>query len=221
MSRKSIVFCDTLQSTFVTQSIDKKLISRIRGKGRGSVWTTTDFADLGERTAIAKALSRHVEAGDIKRIGRGLYAYPQTHPVLGELTPSIETIVDALKGRDQVRLLPTGAYAANLLHLSEQVPARIVFLSDGPNRKVQVGKLEIELKHVAPKRVAAADRVAGLIIEALRYMGEDSVDDRSVATIAKAIDERQARQLISDLRLAPAWMRPHLRAIARTKGAVE
>ncbi|MBD5782051.1 type IV toxin-antitoxin system AbiEi family antitoxin domain-containing protein [Pelagicoccus sp. NFK12] len=187
----------------------------------GSVWTTADFADLGERTAIAKALSRHVKAGDIKRIGRGLYTYPQTHPVLGELTPSIETIVDALKGRDQVRLLPTGAYAANLLHLSEQVPARIVFLSDGPNRKVQVGKLEIELKHVAPKRVAAADRMSGLIVEALRYMGKDSVSERSVATIAKSIDERQAKQLISDLRLAPAWMRPHLRAIAQTKGTVE
>lgn len=205
----------------MTQSIDKKLISRIRGKGRGSVWTPADFADLGERAAIAKALSRHVEAGDIKRIGRGIYAYPRTHPVLGELTPPIETIVDALKGRDQVRLLPTGAYAANLLHLSEQVPARIVFLSDGPNRKVQIGNTEIKFKHVAPKRVAAADRVSGLIIEALRYMGEDSVNDRSVATIAKAIDERQARQLISDLRLAPAWMRPHLRTIAQKKGAVE
>lgn len=203
----------------MTQSIDNKLISRIRRKGKGSVWTPVDFADLGERAAIAKALSRHVEAGDIKRISRGLYTYPQTHPVLGELTPSIETIVDALKGRDQVRLLPTGAYAANLLHLSEQVPARIVFLSDGPNRKVEVGKLAIELKHVTPKRVAAADRASGLIIEALRYIGEENVNDQSVATIAKAIDERQAKQLIGDLRLAPAWMRPHLRAIAEMKGA--
>ncbi|MBK1877963.1 DUF6088 family protein [Pelagicoccus mobilis] len=203
----------------MTLSIDKKLISQIRGKGRGSVWTSADFADLGERTAIAKALSRHAAAGDIKRIGRGLYAFPQTHPVLGELTPSIETIVEALKGRDQVRLLPTGAYAANLLHLSEQVPARVVFLSDGPNRKVEVGKLAIELKHVTPKRVAAADRVSGLIIEALRYIGEDNVSDQSVATIAKAIDARQAKQLIGDLRLAPAWMRPHLRAIAEKKGA--
>jgi len=203
----------------VTQSIDKKLISRIRGKGRGSVWTSADFADLGERTAIAKALSRHAAAGDIKRIGRGLYSFPQTHPVLGELKPSIETIAEALKGRDQVRLLPTGAYAANLLHLSEQVPARIVFLSDGPNRKVEVGKLAIELKHVTPKRVAAADRVSGLIIEALRYIGEDNVNDHNITTIAKAINERQAKQLISDLRLAPAWMRPHLRTIAEKKGA--
>lgn len=35
---------------------------------------------------------------------------------------------------DRVRLQPSGAYAANLLGLSEQVPAKVVFLTDGPSR---------------------------------------------------------------------------------------
>ncbi len=205
----------------MTQSIDKKVISRIQGRGRGSVWTPTDFADLGARTATAKALSRHATAGRIKRIARGLYSYPEKHPVLGDVAPSIDTIAKALKGRDQVRLLPSGAYAANLLHLSEQVPAQIVFLSDGPNRKVEVGKLLIELKHVAPKRVAAAGRMSGLIIEALRYLGEDYVNGKSIDTIAKSLGEKERKQLIEDLRLAPAWMRPHLRSIAEKRGAAK
>ncbi len=37
----------------------------------------------------------------------------------------------ASAGRDRVRLQPSGAYAANLLGLSEQVPAKVVFLTDG------------------------------------------------------------------------------------------
>jgi len=203
----------------VTQSIDKKVISRIQGRGMGSVWTPADFTDLGERTAVAKALSRHAMAGRIKRIARGLYCYPEKHPVLGDIAPSIDTITKSLKGRDQIRLLPSGAYAANLLHLSEQVPARIVFLSDGPNRKVKVGNLVIELKHVAPKRVAGAGRMSGLIIEALRYQGEDNVSPKSIDTIAKSLGEKERKQLIEDLRLAPAWMRPHLRSIAEKAGA--
>ncbi|MCH6255592.1 DUF6088 family protein [Puniceicoccaceae bacterium K14] len=203
----------------MTQSIDKKLLRRIQGRGKGSIWTPTDFTDLGERAAIAKALSRNTKAGRIKRIARGLYSYPEKHPVLGDIAPSIDTISKALKGRDQVRLLPSGAYAANLLHLSEQVPARVVFLSDGPNRKVEVGKLVIELKHVTPKRVAAAGRMSGLIMEALRYQGENYVNDNTIGAIAKSLGKKQRKQLIEDLRLAPAWMRPHLKSIAEKAGA--
>ena len=221
MSQITILFCDTIAFIKVTQSIDKKAISRIQGRGRGSVWTPADFADLGERTAIAKALSRHTKAGRIKRIGRGLYSYPEKHPVLGDIVPSIDTIAKALKGRDQVRLLPSGAYAANLLHLSEQVPARVVFLSDGPNRKVEVGKLAIELKHVAPKRVAAAERISGLAIEALRYLGEENLSEDKLNRIAQSLNGKERKQLIDDLRLAPAWMRPHLRSIAETEGAAK
>lgn len=201
------------------QSIDRKVINRIQGRGRGSVWTPADFTDLGERTATAKALSRHAHAGRIKRIGRGLYSYPEKHPVLGDIVPSIDTIAKALKGRDQVRLLPSGAYAANLLHLSEQVPARIVFLSDGPNRKVEVGNLVIELKRVAPKRVAAAGRMSGLVFEALRYVGKENLDDDMLDRIAQSLNEKECKQLIDDLRLAPAWMRPHLRSIAQKQRA--
>jgi len=45
-------------------------------------------------------------------------------------------VATAVAGRDRVRLQPSGAYAANLLGLSEQVPAKVVFLTDGPSRVV-------------------------------------------------------------------------------------
>lgn len=196
------------------QALEDRIISRVYGRGRGSVWTPTDFADLGERPAIAKSLSRMVEAGRIQRIARGLYHYPKSHPVLGSLSPSVEAIANALKGRDQVRLLPSGAYAANLLHLSEQVPARIVFLSDGPARKVEVGKMTIELRNVTPKRVAAAGRTSGLVIEALRYLGAGKISSTQVEKLGDALSERDRKQLVDDLRLAPAWMLPTLKEIA-------
>jgi len=42
------------------QSIDSKVLNRIRGTGRGSVFTPGTFLDLGSRDAIDKVLSRSI-----------------------------------------------------------------------------------------------------------------------------------------------------------------
>ena len=111
------------------QSIDSKVIARIQSKRRGAVHVPGDFLDLGSREAINLVLHRLVKRGAIRRLARGLYDFPEQHPVLGLLSPSAETIAKALAGRDQTRLQPAGAYAANALGLSEQVPAKAVFLT--------------------------------------------------------------------------------------------
>jgi Family of unknown function (DUF6088) len=52
---------------------------------------------------------------------------PWIKPQLGLLLPAIDAIAKALQGRDAVRLQPSGAYAANLLGLSDQVPMKFSF----------------------------------------------------------------------------------------------
>jgi len=54
------------------------------------------------------------------------------------------------------------------LAVSEQVPSRIVFLTDGPARKVKIGKREILLLHTTPRNMATAGRKSGALIQALR-----------------------------------------------------
>ena len=93
-----------------------------------------------------KALSRLTARGVIRRLARGLYEYPREHPELGTLSPDLEKVAKALAGKHRIRLQPAGAYAANLLGLSEQVPAKIVFLTDGPSRTVKIGRQEIHLR---------------------------------------------------------------------------
>src|SRR3954453_15639093 len=128
-----------------TQSIDSKVLSRIRGSGRGSVYVPRDFFHLGSREAVAQTLHRLVKKGVIRRLARGVYDFPKQHQSLGLLSPPAETIPGALAGRDQTRLQPAGAYAANTLGLSEQVPAKAVFLTDGPARMVKIGPMTIQL----------------------------------------------------------------------------
>src|SRR5271155_3041683 len=109
------------------QSIDSRILATIHGRGRGSVFVPADFLDLGSREAVDVALHRLARKGTIRRLARGGYNFPKEHPVLGLLSPSANIVARALAGRDRTRLQPSGAYAANILGLSEQVPAKVVF----------------------------------------------------------------------------------------------
>jgi hypothetical protein len=113
----------------------------------------------------------------IRQLARGLYVYPRTDRELGLLAPSSDEIAEALAGRDALRLLASGAYAANLLGLSTQVPLGIVFLTDGSSRKVQVGKRQFILKQTSPRNMATAGRISGMVIQALRHLGKEHVDE--------------------------------------------
>jgi hypothetical protein len=198
------------------QSIDSKIVSRIYGSGRGSVFTPSRFLDLGSRDAVDKALSRLVQKGTIRRLARGLYDYSDHHPIMGILAPSPDAIARALAGQG-IRLQPSGAYAANRLGLSTQVPARIVYLTDGPSRTVRVGNQEIRLQRTTPRNMRPADHISGLVIQALRHLGKKHVDDAVIQTLQRKLSDQDKKRLMKDIVYAPAWVGKHLREIARGK----
>ncbi|MDD5170573.1 MAG: DUF6088 family protein [Syntrophales bacterium] len=197
------------------QSIDSSILSRIYGSGRGSVFTPGRFLDLGSRDAVDKVLSRLVQKGTIRRLARGLYDYPEHHPVMGILAPSPDAIARALAGRQGIRLQLSGAYAANRLGLSTQVPARIVYLTDGPSRTIRVGNQEIRLQRTTPRNMGPADRISGLVIQALRHLGQKHVDDAVILTLQRKLNNQERKCLIRDIAYAPAWVGKHLREIAQ------
>lgn len=189
-----------------TQTVDSKVISTIYGHGMGWVFTPAHLSALGTRNAVASALKRLKAAGTIRQLARGLYDYPVKDPVLGTVTPSADAIARALVMRDAIRIQPSGAYALNVLGLSEQVPSRIVFLTDGPARKVRIGKREIILQHTTPRNMATAGRKSGTIIQALRHLGKDQVDSHVIGIIRRSITDADQASILKDLRYAPVWI---------------
>lgn len=186
-----------------TKSIEASVHSRITGHGRGWVFTPKHFRDLGGEAAIDSALRRLKAGGTIRQLTRGLYDYPAQDPILGIITPSADTVARALVVRDAIRLQPSGAYAANLLGLSDQVPSRVVFLTDGPARKLKLGRREIILQHTTPRNMATAGRKSGTIIQALRHLGQKQIDDQVRATLRRHITEKDRPRLRKDLIYAP------------------
>lgn len=202
---------------FVMQSIEDKIKSRIYGNGRGWVFTPNHFFDLGSREAVAIALLRLSESGMIRSLARGLYDYPEMHNVMGKLHPSVNAIAKALVGNAKLRLQPSGAYAANLLGLSEQVPMKIVFLTDGASKTIRIGNQEIILKRTTPKSMSAAGRLSGLIIQALKYFGKTNIDSEIIDKLSARLSSDDKTQLMKDIPLAPVWIGAIMKKIAKSE----
>ena len=198
----------------VAKPIDREMLVRIKEQVDGWVFSPSDFIDLGTRHAVDKALSRMTGAGSIRRLARGLYDYPKQHPSFGRLAPDPDAVAKALAGKHAVRIQPSGAYAANLLGLSDQVPAKIVFLTDGSPKRVKIGKQEISLKRTSPRNMATAGKLSGLIIQALRYVGKDHADDKMPARLKQKLSDADVKSLKKDVAYAPAWIGDILRRLA-------
>jgi len=195
-------------------SVEKRIGSRVKDKGRGWCFTPKAFLDLGSPEAVRLALHRLEKRRAIRRLARGLYDSPRQHPTIGLLSPDPEQVANALAERDAARLQPSGAYAANLLGLSEQVPARIVFLTDGPARHVKIGHQEVVLKNTTPRNMATAGTISGTVIQALRYLGARQTDASQVAHLRQTLPASDRAQLKRDRVHAPGWMHRLLDAIA-------
>lgn len=189
-----------------SKSVDSTIRSRIYGHGKGWAFTPKHFRDLGSTSAVDSSLRRLKASETIRQLARGLYDYPVNDPILGTVAPSADAIARALVARDAIRIQPSGAYAANVLGLSNQIPSRIVFLTDGPARKVKIGKREIILQHTTPRNMATAGRISGTLIQALRHLGQDQIDDTVIAILRRHVAAADHAVLRKDLVHAPVWV---------------
>jgi hypothetical protein len=203
----------TEQEVFTMNSVSNQILRRTRALGRGSVFTPADFLGLGSRAAVDKALSRLTKDGQLRRLARGLYDYPQIHSRLGPLAPMPDIVAKALVRETGSSLQVSGAQAANLLGLSTQVPARSAYLTDGPSRRVVLGKRVVDVRHASPKHLVAAGTLAGTVVQALRFLGPDSASAVANAA-APNVTASDRRALVKGANQAPAWMRPVLSRMA-------
>jgi hypothetical protein len=201
------------------QTIDKGILSRIRGSGAGSVFSPSQFLDLGNRSAVGVALHRLAKAGKIRRIRRGLYDLPRAHPIMGQTGPNIMGTVRALMEGSHAKWQFTGAYAANALGLSDQVPAKVIILTDGVPRRVALGKLTLVFRRAAPRNLLGAGRRAGLVIQALRYLKGSPDLARHLARLSETLDAGTKKDLAALTPKLAAWMRPAAQRIVEGRRA--
>lgn len=187
-------------------SIVETIKKRINSHGRGWCFTTKNFLDLNSPMGVRKALSRLEDEKVIRRLAQGLYEYPRQHSQLGVLPPQIEEIAKAIAVKNGIKIRPSGAYAANLVGLSEQVPAKAIFLTSGPTKKLKIGKLEIIFRTAREKSLHASGKV-GLVVQALRNLGKEHTDATAKNRVQRFLNGISQKELKDNLKYAPQWIR--------------
>lgn len=190
------------------------------------VWTAVDFADLGSRDAVDKALQRLAKAGTLRRIARGLYDRPGTNALTGRPTvPDYRQVIAAVARRDQARILIDGMTAANDLRLTTAVPAHVEVLVDARLRPIALGNQEIRFRAAAPSRLYWAGRPAMRVVQALHWLRDALADDATRANVlarlgAVLADPTHGPAIRDDLHSGvaalPIWMQDLVRELLAT-----
>jgi len=199
------------------QSTYNSIKNRIEKSRRGSLFFPDTFVDTGTSDAVRSALVRLCENGILTRVAQGIYCYPRIDERWGggTILPSVDEIAQAIATRDRIRIAPTGAYALYRLGLSTQIPANVVFVTDGSPRRVSIGKGRgILFKHTSEMRTFAyKSPLMALIVTALREIGEENVTEAQLAIIREQLKNIPSEEFNQDLSLAPLWVRKQLTAL--------
>jgi hypothetical protein len=189
------------------QTMRDQIVARIERLGEGKAFSAKDFLDIASRGTIDMALTSLTRRGIIRRVRRGLYDMPNVNRALGgELSPDIDEAARAIVRRQRWKIVPEGAWAANLLGLSTQVPAKIIYLTDGPNNEVPIGRRRIQFKHARPKVMAGLEGKFALVVQALRHLGKEGVGPREIETLRAALSPAEKRKLVKDTRFGVDWI---------------
>jgi hypothetical protein len=198
------------------KTIEEKMLSRIYGNGRGWAFSQADFADLGSRSAVDLALHRREKEGLIRRVIQGVYDHPRHSDLLQKtVSPDLDQVAHALARKFAWRIQPDGATAQNLLGLSTQVPARVLYLSDGPDRSYKVENTALIFEHTALKEAGFKLRESQLIVQALKALGEQRITPKIISAIRRKLDPAMRRRILLDTKTATGWVYATIQKIAK------
>ena len=182
----------------VENNIAKSIANRVKEAKPGTIFFPGDLLEFGSPEAIHTTFSRLVATKQLVRLAKGIYLKPTIDPELGPLKPSLEDLAKTISDRDKVVIRPTGAYALNRLGLSQQVPTRVVFLTNGNPKSIKVGKSTLVFQKTTPKQLAVEQENIFLTIQALIALKDQGEDPKVIRRLTEVL----AREELADIRKA-------------------
>lgn len=188
-------------------STKDNITDKVKKVKQGAVFFTEDFRNMGTDEAIRVALSRLVKRKILYRLARGIYAKPYYSKVLDkEVLPGAEEVARALAKRDKARIIPTGNSALNALGLSNQLPMKIIYLTDASHRKVRLRNAEIIFRPTTAKNLNYKSDIAMLVVQALKEIGQGNQTKEEEKKILSHLKKVNVKQLKHDISIAPQWI---------------
>lgn len=191
----------------MVQNIAYRILARIRGAGRGSVFATKDFLDIASHETARQSLGRLAAAGTIRRLIRGIYDYPAFSTLLkAPASPDPDAIARAIARSHGWTILPASETALNLLGLSTQIPANWRYFSDGPSKKYRWEGGKLAFVHRANKETTMLSPKTALLVQALKALGEAQINDGVIKTLRSKLDDKEQFRAVREARYVTSWV---------------
>ncbi len=192
-----------------------KIIEHIEHQAKGKILFVSDFLDIiDNEKAISRILSTEEKRGNLTRLANGIYVRHE-NTRFGKVIPPIEKIVEAIAIRDNVKILPCGATALNILGLSTQVPTKYCFITSGSGRSITINGDKVEFLRSVPKNFAYKTKIVALLVQALKTIGEESISPDDINIINSLIKQEPCKEdMRQDILHTPIWMRKILTPLA-------
>lgn len=186
------------------ESVHKYIEHSILRRKKGDLIFPTDFRGKGTQTAVKTAMSRLYREGKLKKLAHGIYFVPKIDPLFGAILPAPEEVAESIAKKEKVRILPAGAYALHRLGLTTQVPTKLVYITDGENRQIKIGKTVIRFKATTPKKMSLKGQLSSLVILALDEINPANIDNDTANKIKAILQKENPSQLKRNLLLTSA-----------------
>lgn len=195
----------------------QKIRRRIYEAETGSVFVTSDFADITDNKKSSVCLMRLTEERLLRRIMRGVYDKPEYNSFLQEyLEPAPDKVANAIARNYGWTIVPCGDTALNLLGLSTQVPAIWLYVSDGPYKEYSFNNTTIKFKHTANKGISKLSYKTSLVIQALKAHGKENIDNNVIVKLSKALTDDEKKNMLNESKSTTSWIYEYIKSIARS-----
>lgn len=185
----------------------EKIKKRINELGSGAVFIANDFLEVAGYETARKALNRLTDEGAIQKILRGVYYCPRYSELLMEYeAPSPHQVALAIARKFNWNIAPSGTTALNVLGLSTQVSAKWSYISDGAYNSFSLGNITIEFKHRNNREITGMSYKTALIIQGIKAMGKNCIDDSMVAKLRASLTENEKQALRQEAKSTTVWV---------------
>lgn len=169
----------------------QEIRERILSAEEGSVFSTSDFADIADTNTVRSALYRLIQDGILRRILNGVYEKPKYSKLLDEyVAADPEAVANALARSYHWTIAPCGNTALNLLGLSTQVTAVWSYISDGPYKTYEWNSTKLEFKHRTNKEITGLSYMTSLVIQALKTLGRSNITPEVIQMLSEKLTDR-------------------------------
>ena len=200
----------TMKRPIYLKEIKKKILSA----KNDSVFVSTDFTDITDKKTASVCLARLEADGIIKRIFRGIYYKPEYNVFLEEyIAPMPDSVAHALARNNGWTIIPSGDAVLNLLGLSTQVPATWVYMSNGPYKQYTYGNTSIQFKRTTAKETSNISYKTALIIQALKALGKENIDDAAVKKMERALTISEKKAMLEEAKSVTSWIYKYIKIL--------